>query len=112
MTKLNIFIIVIFSIILFTSCDGPFIAEEKSGVPKDHTSNENGFMHKSGAERPFEYDSQTGTMNCANSDCHGEYLRGGIAIAEDKNNFAPSCYQCHENKWSELSDFNKLEIQK
>lgn len=109
MNKLLIYTLLFFSILILLNCDGPFIAEEKSGVPIDHTSNEDGFMHKPGMEYPFEYNPKTGTMTCASADCHGENLRGGIAFADGKNNFAPSCYQCHNKKWKDLSDFNKLE---
>ena len=50
-------------------------------APADHTTSQEGAMHKPGLKQP--------TTNC--SPCHGTDLKGGTARA--------SCYECHGQKW-------------
>lgn len=83
-------------VLLCTGCDGPFPAQSKEGVPDDHTVNQGGALHKSGLEHPFRENS-----GCSDFDCHHDDLRGGLAIVEGVKTVAPSCYQCHDNKWDD-----------
>lgn len=56
-------------------------------------------MHKNGLEHPFREES-----GCSDFDCHHDDLRGGLAIVEGVQTVAPSCFQCHENKWDDGGD--------
>ena len=76
-------------------CDGPFPTEEKIGLPDDHTVNKKGALHKSGLGRPF-----TTNSGCSQSDCHHNDLKGGTAVVDGRTTVAPSCYQCHDKRWS------------
>ncbi|MHB9001413.1 MAG: hypothetical protein ACYC9N_18085, partial [Thermoanaerobaculia bacterium] len=50
-------------------------------LPKSHTVDHEGVMHAPGDKTPMQ--------KCAG--CHGKDLKGG--------KIAPSCFDCHEQKW-------------
>lgn len=76
------------------SCDGPFPTQDKIGPPDDHTSKQGNAYHKPGYEHPFN-------SNSGCTDCHQPDLRGGIAEVDGEERIAPSCYQCHGEKWDD-----------
>lgn len=82
-------IIIISSIIIFSSCDGIFPTQNKPPVPADHTDNISGAFH-----RP----EPNNTDEC--TECHGEDLKGGLANIEGTLVYANSCYQCHNDVWN------------
>ena len=96
MVKKTLFVLIVGLVQLGAgACDGPFLAQDKVGVPDDHTVNQGGASHKSGLNRPFRESS-----GCSQSDCHQSDLRGGPAKVDGRATIAPSCYQCHGKKWS------------
>lgn len=92
--------------LVVVGCDGAFIAEDKVGIPADHTVNEDGAWHKPGYEHPFRVRS-----GCSASNCHHGDLRGGLAVVEGQTTSAPSCYQCHGREWDENdAAFEELDV--
>ena len=77
------------------SCDGIFPTASKQGIPDDHQSNFGGFLHKGGKDdaNPDECD-----------DCHTLDLQGKVSKVNGVYRWAPSCYQCHGNKWDKRND--------
>lgn len=84
--------ILIFCVLILLGCDGPFPAQDKIGVPSDHTDSKEGALHKPGSEHPFSNQS-----DCSSPICHQQNLRGGFVT--EQNQVPPSCYQCHGKKW-------------
>lgn len=59
-----------------------------------HTVSQDGILHAPGLNSPYQ--------NCA--DCHGNSLTGLGS--------APSCYQCHDDKWDDENDKATMSILK
>ena len=94
--KKTLFVLIVGLVLLWAgACDGPFLAQNKAGVPDDHTVNRGGALHKSGLSRPFRESS-----GCSQADCHQSDLQGGPARVDGRATVAPSCYQCHGKRWS------------
>lgn len=68
----------------------------KPTVPDDHTKDIEGVLHKPGFEEPMEL-----IGGCSDRFCHGTALEGGVAIVDEKPAVAPSCFQCHDDKWND-----------
>lgn len=81
------------------SCGGPFPAASKPNLPDDHKASIKGVLHKAGYRYPYKKDS-----GCSDSDCHHDDLDGGVAIVDDRVTIAPSCFQCHDTRWSDDTD--------
>jgi hypothetical protein len=81
MSKLRIYTISVFIIVLIFSCKSSSEPETNYNPPEDHLISKEGKMHKPGLNDPV--------TNCAS--CHGSELRGSET--------APSCYECHGKKW-------------
>ena len=92
-------------LILFITCNIVFVIScyweapgfEKEILVEGHTVSQHGVMHQAGLEHPF-----SGAEACA--DCHGIDLRGDTYVLnfgepDQKNIYAPSCYQCHGEEW-------------
>ncbi|KAA3599127.1 MAG: hypothetical protein DWQ06_10945 [Calditrichaeota bacterium] len=90
---MKIFLTILFSFLII-SCDGPFPAQDKIGVPSDHTESKEGALHKPGYENPFSNKS-----DCSSPVCHQQNLQGGFVT--EQNQVPPSCYQCHGVKWND-----------
>jgi len=82
--------------LLMIGCDGVFPSAPKYGPPADHTVRKGGALHKAGLNDPTSADA-----GCSAAECHHSDLRGGMAIVENELFVAPSCYQCHGEKWDE-----------
>jgi len=83
----------VFFTLLF-SCDGVFPTQSKPDVPRDHTQKISGVLHKSGLFEPLER-----AHGCTTASCHGNDLRGGVAVTSDRQIVVSSCYQCHAALW-------------
>ena len=73
----------------------------KPNVPEDHTKNIHGVLHKPGYEEPMEFES-----GCSERFCHGTALEGAVVIIDEGPVVAPSCFQCHEDKWNNATEEN------
>jgi hypothetical protein len=76
----------------FLSCDGLFPSQAKDMVPADHTDNIGGALHAPGERDPL------GRSGACYS-CHGNDLKGRVAVTDAGKTVAPSCYECHGALW-------------
>jgi hypothetical protein len=81
-------------VLLLISCDGFFPSQSKPDVPADHNRKISGVLHKSGLNEPLDPGH-----GCITAVCHGDSLRGGVAVSDGRQVVAPSCYQCHGAVW-------------
>ncbi|MCB0717886.1 MAG: hypothetical protein KDD65_05545 [Bacteroidetes bacterium] len=88
--------LILIGLTVLTGCDGVFPSAPKYGPPADHTVSKSGALHKAGLKNPT-----TAEAGCSAAECHHSDLRGGMAIVENELFVAPSCYQCHGEKWNE-----------
>ncbi len=89
----SVILLVLFLTVALVTMGCVYPSHSKSGTPADHTDSIGGVLHKPGSEDPFSQSSDCTT-------CHQADLRGGVGEVEGELRFAPSCYQCHEDKWS------------
>lgn len=68
----------------------------KPSVPDDHNIKLGTALHMPGYDKPLDLEK-----GCSNKYCHGEALEGGITVVDEVPYLAPSCYQCHDDKWNE-----------
>jgi hypothetical protein len=81
-------------IVITLSCNSIFPTQTKPDLPKDHTRDISGVMHKAGLTSPLDRN-----VGCAAASCHGSDLKGGVATGNGRKVVAPSCTQCHGALW-------------
>lgn len=97
--KLFYFAALVLTLLMLSGCDFPFPKEEKTTLPKGldaHTEKLGTAFHKPGFKDPF-----SPVSGCSSGSCHQSNLKGGAAFIDGKDRIAPSCYQCHGEKWNE-----------
>lgn len=85
---------VMLCIVILLSCDGFFPSQVKVDVPADHTVDVSGALHKTGL-----FDPSNPVQGCTDAACHGDDLKGGVAVSGGRHVAVPSCYQCHGAIW-------------
>ncbi len=99
--RLN-FIYCLFGLFIISAvirCDLGFPAFSKDLRVSGHTKFKKGALHKEGYEEPFGENGHEEEKGCSSDNCHQNDLKGGLT--EITNLVAPSCYQCHGNKWED-----------
>jgi hypothetical protein len=91
--KVSVFLTVV-STAFGISCNSFFPTQTKPDVPKNHTMDISGVLHKSGLREPMDR-----SQGCSMASCHGSDLRGGVAMSNGRKVVAPSCTECHGALW-------------